>query len=158
MVKYYNELVYYIQRMIGDKEQAVDIIQETYTKTLEKSKKTDIKNERAFLYKVARNIVIDDYRKQKNKIFLSYEEEDFRIPKEDQPEEIALEKVKEEILLEALDTLPKHLKQAFVLHIFDGYSKKEIAKIMNISLNSSQKYVINASKKLASYIENKEWD
>lgn len=156
MLKYYNELVYYVQRMIGDKEQAVDIIQETYTKTIEKSKQLDIKNERAFLYKVAKNLVIDQSRKKKNRDNISFEEENFSIPKEEQPEHLAIKHLEEKLLIEALNSLPKRLKQVFVLHIFDGYSKKQIASMMDLNLNTVQKYVINATKKLSDYIEEKQ--
>ncbi len=96
--------------MVGDKEEAADIIQETYTKAIEKSKQLNIKNERAFLYKIARNIAIDQSRKNQRREFIVYEEDDFTIPKNEQPDEIILENVKEEILLEALDSLPKHLQ------------------------------------------------
>ena len=77
---------------------------------------------------------------------------------EEQPDEIVLENIKEELLIEALETLPKHLKQVFVLHIFDGYDKKQIAKTLNLSLNTVQKYVIAATTKLTEYIEEKEWN
>ena len=63
MLKYYNELLYYAQCMVRNKDVACDIIQEAYVKTLEKSKKITIENERAFLYKVTKNIVIDEVRK-----------------------------------------------------------------------------------------------
>lgn len=158
MLRYYKELVYYVQKLIGDKEQAKEIIQETYVKTIEKSKEISIENERAFLYKVARNIVIDQSRKDKNKEFVEYEEEEHFCSINEQPDEIVLENVKEELLLEALDSLPKHLKQVFVLHIFEGYDKKQIATMMNLSLNSVQKYVVSATSKLTTYIQEKQWD
>jgi len=158
MLKYYKELVYFVQKMVGDRELAMDITQETYAKTIEKSKDMTIENERAFLYKVARNIVIDQSRKYKNRSFIPYEEEDYCSPHHEQPDEIALENVKEQLLLEALDSLPKHLKQVFVLHVIEGYSKKEIAVMINLHLNSVQKYIISATTKLTEYIQHKEWN
>lgn len=158
MLKYYKELVYFVQKMVGDREQAIEIIQETYVKTIEKSKEITIENERAFLYKVARNIVIDQSRKDKNKEFIEYEEEEYFCSKDEEPDEIVLENVKEELLLEALETLPKHLKQVFVLHVFEGFTKKQIATMMNLNLNSVQKYVITATTKLTEYIEKKQWN
>lgn len=147
-----------MQRMVENKDQAVEVVQETYVKTIEKSKEITIENERAFLYKVARNIVIDQSRKDKNKEFIEYEEEDYFCSENEQPDEIVLENVKEELLLEALESLPKHLKQVFVLHVFEGFTKKQIATIMNLNLNSVQKYVITATTKLTEYIEKKQWN
>ncbi|MCT7650229.1 RNA polymerase sigma factor [Arcobacter lacus] len=158
MLKYYDELVSYVQKMTKDKEQALEIVQETYARTLEKQKEIKIENERAFLYKVARNLTFDYSKKVKNKEFIEYKEENHFCSIEEQPDEIVLENIKEELLIEALETLPKHLKQVFVLHIFDGYDKKQIAKILNLSLNTVQKYVIAATTKLTEYIEEKEWN
>lgn len=158
MTKHYKNLLYYIQRMVGDKEEAIDIIQEAYAKALEKARVLEIKNEKAFLYKIARNLVIDQARKNQIREIITYEEEDFSIPKNEQPDEIVLENVKEELLLEALNNLPKHLKQVFILHVFEGLEKKEIAIMMNLNLNTIQKYVINATAKLIEYIQEKNWE
>ncbi len=158
MLKYYKELVFFVQKLVGDKELAIDITQETYIKTLEKSKESPIQNERAFLYKVARNIAIDLSRKEKNRHFIAYEEEEYCCEKQELPYEMVLENAKQEMLLKALETLPKHLKQVFVLHVIEGYSKKEIAAMMHLNLNSVQKYIINATAKLSDYIQNTPWN
>lgn len=158
MLKYYDELVYYVQKMTKDKEQALEIVQETYAKALEKQKEITIENERAFLYAVARNLSFDLLRKIKNKEFIEYQDDKCFSIDEQQPDEILLEINKEELLLEALDTLPHHLKQVFVLHIFDGYDKKQISKILNLDIRTVQKYVITATAILTEYIEKKEWN
>jgi len=158
MLKYYKELVYFVQKMVGDRELAMDITQETYAKTIEKSKEMPIENERAFLYKVARNIVIDASRREKNRNIIAYEEEHHCCDVHEQPDAIAFESSKDAMLVEALGALPKHLKHVFVLHVMEGYSKKEIASMMNLNLNSVQKYVVQATTKLTEYIQNKAWN
>ncbi|MGE0050866.1 MAG: RNA polymerase sigma factor [Arcobacter sp.] len=50
MLKYYNELLYFAQKQVGDREKAKDIIQETYIKLLEIKDKYNINNERAYLF------------------------------------------------------------------------------------------------------------
>lgn len=146
MLKYYNELIYYVQKMVGDKERAVDIIQETYTKTLEKSKQVNIKNERAFLYRVAKNIVIDESRKQKHVSYLEYEDDSYSSPKSEQPDELVLEDNHYKNLLKIVDTLPKRTKEAFVLNTIDGYSRKEISSLMGITISAVDKHIIRATK------------
>ena len=49
MLKYYDELIYFALKQVGDKEKAKDIIQETYSKVLEIKEKFKINNERAYL-------------------------------------------------------------------------------------------------------------
>lgn len=158
MVKYYNELIYYVQKLTNDKEKSTDIIQETYTKTLEKSKNSNIENERAFLYKVARNLVIDQSRKKKKIQKIEFEEHEHSIPKTEQPEDIALNYSRKRELKNIINTLPTRSKQAFVLHVLKGYSRQEIAKIMGISVNAVQKHITRGTKKLQEQIDLDEWE
>jgi len=146
MLKYYNELIYYVQKMVGNKDEASDIIQEAYVKTLEKSQKTTIKNERAFLYKVAKNIVIDETRKQKKISSVDYEYDNFTSPQTEQPEEIAIKDNYYKNLMKIVDTLPKRTKEAFILHVIDGYTRKEIAVMMSITVSAVDKHIVRASK------------
>ena len=51
---------------IGDRERAKDLMQETFTKSwqyISRGEKVD--NLKAFLYRVANNLIIDEYRKKK---------------------------------------------------------------------------------------------
>jgi len=158
MTKYYNELVYYVQRMIGDKEKSTNIIQETYLKTIEKSKTIEIKNERAFLYKVARNLVVDKVRKREKLPKVIYEEAEHFIPKKEQPKEIALINSREDDIKTIIENLPLRSKQAFVLHIMKGYSRKKISEIMGISVNAVQKHITRGIVKVKEQIDLDEWE
>lgn len=91
MLKYYDELVYYVQKMTNDKQLALEIIQETYAKTLEKQKDTTIENERAFLYKVARNLTFDYSKKEKSNNLLNLKKIDIFVQLMIQPDGILLE-------------------------------------------------------------------
>ena len=77
MLKYYKELFLYIKDKIPNKDNAQDIVQETYEKVISIKNSKEIENERALLYKVAKNIIIDRLRKNKNYKEISYEEENF---------------------------------------------------------------------------------
>ncbi len=61
---YSDEIFRFAFFRLDDREKAKDIVQEVFMKTwLYLSKGNDIKNMRAFLYKTANNLVIDEYRK-----------------------------------------------------------------------------------------------
>lgn len=146
MLEYYKEIVHYVFKLIGDKESAKDITQETYVKVIELNPNKEIN--RSFLYKVAKNIVIDESRKNKKISNIEYQEEIFSIPKDEQPDEIAIKTNQYENLMKIVDTLPSRSKEAFLLHTIDGYSRKEIASMMGISQNAVEKHIIRATKKL----------
>ncbi|WP_404833692.1 RNA polymerase sigma factor [Aliarcobacter butzleri] len=101
------------------------MVQETYEKVISIKNSKEIENERALLYKVAKNIIIDRLRKNKNYKEISYEEENF-ISQYKAPEDLAIEQNQQDILMKELKKLPPKRKEAFVLHILEGYTKEEM--------------------------------
>lgn len=146
MLAYYKELIYYVQRMVGDKDNAKDVVQEAYSRMLRVNQ--DINNERAYLYKLSRNIVIDQARKHKITAQTVYEEEQHAIPQEQQPDELAYKTNQHEVLMEIVLSLPAKNQQAFILHVIDGFSRKEISIKMGISIAAVEKHIIRASEKI----------
>ena len=153
MLKYYNELLYYVQRMVRNKDVACDIIQEAYVKTLEKSKKIAIENERAFLYKVTKNIVIDEVRKNEKISTVDYEYDNFISPVVDQPEETAINDSYYKTLMKEVNSLPLRTKEAFIFNVIDGYTRKETAFMMGITVSAVDKHIGRASKLLQEKIK-----
>jgi len=147
MLSYYKELFLYIQKLVRDKEYAKDITQETYVRTLEANSSANITNKRAFLYKVAKNIIIDQARKNNKVNLINFEEDEF-ISKDEQAEEITLKINEKEVLLEEINKLPKKRRQVFILHIIEGYSRKEISDLLNISISAVEKHISRASLQL----------
>lgn len=156
MLQYYKEIKFYIQKLVGDKEYAVDLVQETYTKVIASSRNKKIKNERAFLYKVAKNTVIDESRKR-NIQNIVFEEEEHFSPTQEQPEEIIFKDDRAVYLQTIIDTLPSRSKQAFVLHVIQDYSRQEIADKMGISVNAVQKHITRATEKIKEKIDLEEY-
>ena len=155
MLKYYDELLYYAYKLVGDKERAKNIVQETYSRVLEIKDKSKIKNQRAYLYKVVKHIAVDESieeQKLKSTIF----QEDITLSiKTEQPEEIAIKQNQEEIFMQIVNALPKRTKEAFVLFTVDGYTRKEIAKMMDITSNAVEKLIKRATVKIEDELSKK---
>ncbi len=143
MLKYYKELFLYIKDKIPNKDNAQDIVQETYEKIISIKNSKEIENERALLYKVAKNIIIDRLRKNKNYKEISYEEENF-ISQSKAPEDLAIEQNQQDILMKELKKLPPKRKEAFVLHILEGYTKEETER--DLEYDKVVDYMNNNSK------------
>ncbi|MGB0990088.1 RNA polymerase sigma factor [Halarcobacter sp.] len=154
MLQYYQELVYYVQRMVGDKDRAKDVIQEAYSRLLYVNKSSNIDNERAYLYKTSRNIVIDQSRKEKNSSETLYEEEEHSIPQEEQPHEQVVQSNQYEQMMKIVQSLPPKCQQAFILHVIEGYSRKEISSKMGISIAAVEKNILRASEKIKNKMNN----
>jgi len=148
MIEHYDEISYYIQRLTGDKNLAKDLTQETYTKVLEISKSSDTAIQKAYLYKVAKNLVIDKVRKDKTYIQAPYEEEEHSICEKEYPENIASDEVRKNKLKQCIQELSPQNKKAFILHYYKGYTRKEISGIMGISTNAVEKNITRAVIKI----------
>ncbi len=62
--------------------------------------------------------------------------------------ETAIDELAYADILELLDTLPEGYRTVFNLYVVEGYKHKEIAELMNISINTSKSQLIMARKKL----------
>lgn len=155
MVEHYKELLYYIKKNVSDSELAKDILHETYEKVILVEKEKVIKDKRAFLYKVAKNIIIDKVREKSKTKEIPYEENEFTV-KTSQPDEIVIEQDRKKLLMSELNKLPKMRKEVFVLHIFEGYTRKEVSELLGISLVAVEKHISRASIELKEKIRRKE--
>lgn len=148
MLKYYNELLYFAQKLVGDKEKAKDIIQETYSRVLEIKDKRIINNERAYLYKIAKNVVVNEALENQKLEIAIYEENIHLSPIYEQPEEILIQEDQEKIFMEIINNLPQRAKEAFILYTINNYSRKEIGEILGISSNAVEKLIKRATIKV----------
>lgn len=155
MLEYYKELLYYIRNKISNKDYAQDIVQETYIKIISIQNEQEVINQRALLYKIAKNLIIDKVRKNKNIKEIPYEESEY-IAKTKAPEDLAIEQNQTNILMQELKKLPTKRKEAFVLHILEGYTKEEVSKMMNISIQAVEKHISRASIELKEKLKRKE--
>lgn len=124
----------------SDKEAAIDIMQDTFISFWDvlSEGKDEIRNERAFLFTIARNRIIDWYRKKKTVSLDAYAEdagvdpEVFMptIPKE------AIEMAHEAAyLMEKLREIDPPYQQVVYLRFVEELKPKEIADILGESVN-----------------------
>lgn len=147
MLEHYDEISYYIQKLTGDKTLAKDLTQETYVKVLEINKNSNITIKKAYLYKIAQNLVIDKVRRDKILLQTPYEEEYFPCLN-DSAEDIISNELRNKKLKECIKNLSPQNKKAFVLHYYKGYTRKEISEILNISVNAVEKNITRAVLKI----------
>lgn len=148
MLRYYDELLYYAQKLVGDKEKAKDIIQEAYIRVLESKDKYEIENQRAYLYKIAKNIVVKEALENQKLQTTLFEESLHFGPTCEQPEEIIFQEDQEKIFMQIIEELPQRAKEAYILHTIEGYSRKEIGNMLDITSNAVEKLIKRASLKV----------
>lgn len=143
--KYYSELYRFINRKLHDREHAEDLAQETFIRALTVTQ--PVRSHRSLLYRIARNLLVDHYRRPDISSSDVCEETDgdyFAAPSYLQPYEVIEENQYTELMTNTIEALPPRCREAFILHRFDGLSQKEVARHMGISINMVEKHIIRA--------------
>ncbi|MEK7075848.1 MAG: RNA polymerase sigma factor [Patescibacteria group bacterium] len=136
--KTYNEFADSIFRhcffRVSSREVAKDLTQETFVKTwqaLEKGK--EVYNMKAFLYKVATNLIIDYYRKHKEVSLDDLQEKGVDFVKESRqaPDFMDLQ-----VVLREVHSLPEKYRQVLMMRYIEDLSVIEIADMISVSENT----------------------
>ncbi len=141
--RYSTKIFTYCNRILFDKELAEDVFQETFLRFYETAEKNrEMSNVSAFLFKIARNLCINE-KQRKHHSFITFEE--LIYPTKDQNFE---RKEKEELMQMALDALPKKFREVLVLKEYLGFSYKEISEILETTLPSVRIRIYRAKQRI----------
>lgn len=138
-----GQLLQYIQSKINSADMAEDILQDVFMKIHKHSGELDQKEKLAnWLYSIARNAIIDHYRKKK-------------LPVEDLDSHLALSsepKAEGPTFSKCIHTfikqLPEESRTALELTAIQGYSQKEFAQQEGIAYSTAKSRVQRARVKL----------
>ncbi len=113
------------------REKALDLTQDTFIRTWEYlSSGKKVENLRAFLYKVARNLIIDDRRKKKSESLDELKELGFDLTSEKNEVGIKETEFEQKIALETINQLDEKYREVIVLRYVEDISVKDIAEIL----------------------------
>lgn len=129
----------YVLLRVSNKEEVLDIVQDTFTRFWQSWNKETIEYPRSFIFTVARNRIIDWYRKKKpQSLEAMVESEDgqvFDIPDEKMQTDIKLS-AEASVVLKALDKLSTGYREAVYLRFVEDLTLAEIAKILATTPNA----------------------
>lgn len=140
--RYYRELLAFLSRSVKDRNAAADLVQESYARVLTAQQSGQrIRDPRALLYRTARNLVIDQYRRNEVRAVaddVSLDDEEAGLdglagPRSLEPEAILASREGLAAVVQAIENLPLRCRETFILHKFDGLSYAEVAERMGVS-------------------------
>lgn len=135
---------------VSDRELALDLMQESFLKTWKYlSKGNDINDVRAFVYRVANNLVIDHYRKKKT-ISLDSITEDVNFQPTDNSFEDIISESEFNTVMRYVNDLDEPYKQAIIMKYIDGLPPQEIAEIIGESPNNVSVRIVRGLEKIRS--------
>ena len=145
---YCCRLLAFLRSRLSDDDQAEDLLQEVFLRVhqhlccLPQPDKMD-----SWIFQIARNLVIDQYRKRREMVELSdevpYENESFD---GDSEIDLALS------LKEMVDQLPEPYREALLLTEYQGLSQVELAGRLGLSISGAKSRVQRGREKLRDLI------
>lgn len=146
--KYAASLLGLCMRYSKSKDEAEDVLQDGFIKIFEKIKSLEKTSSlEPWMKRIMINTAINSYHKNL-KHYYSQNIDDVQI--EDQSEEISvyMPDVTPDMVMKSVQELPEGYKMVLNMYVFDGFSHKEIAEELNISVNTSKTQLLKARKKL----------
>jgi RNA polymerase sigma factor (sigma-70 family) len=139
-----DRLFGFIKRRVRNESDAEDIVQDVfYQLAMSYSVTEPIEQLTAWLFHVARNKIIDWYRRRRVDTVPLEASDDVPMTPEQMifdpgqdPDKLYGQSVVWSELSEALDDLPEEQREVFVLHELEGHSFKEIAALTGVPLNT----------------------
>ena len=135
----------FILKSLRDSDTAKDIVQDAFAKMWIKRKNVDGKKAKSYLFTAAYHTMIDYIRKDRKSTvddgFLERELVDYNSYSDIQ-----------EVLKDALETLPEVQKSVILLRDYEGYNYKEIGEIVNLNESQVKVYIYRARVALKKYI------
>ncbi|MFO6421327.1 sigma-70 family RNA polymerase sigma factor [Hylemonella sp. W303a] len=146
---YHRELLNFLSRQVRDRDAAADLAQESFVRVLAaQSSGRAVLDIRALLYRTARNLVIDQHRRNEvrrhDDLDAVPEHQHPRAPQHLQPEELLASQQVICAYVTTIEALPERCREAFVLHVFDEFSHVQIAQRMSISVSMVEKHIVRA--------------
>lgn len=150
----------YVYFIVKNQELAEDIFQETFVKaimTIKQGRYTETGKFRAWISRIAHNLIIDNYRQEKNEQTISNDECEVDLFNNAKLSDGTIEDdlVRTQILEDVkrlIDYLPENQKEVLTLRYYQDLSFKEIAEITGVSINTAlgrMRYAILNMRRLA---------
>ena len=160
LARYQSKLFNYIYFIVRNLEVAEDIFQETFVKaivTLQQGRYTNDGKFAAWITRIAHNLVIDQFRIERNENTISNDEADVDLLNDAKLVEGNIENqlVNDQVLKDVrklIDELPDCQREVVFMRYYQDLSFKEIAEITGVSINTAlgrMRYAIMNMRRIA---------
>ncbi|MCX7804459.1 MAG: sigma-70 family RNA polymerase sigma factor [Planctomycetota bacterium] len=144
------DVLNFVLRMVGNQDDAEEIAQEAFLRLYESLGKVEVETESylAWVYRVARNLVIDHQRKRRE---AAMEEERIELTADEgaeRPEDVYEHRTTALMVREALQDLPENYRECLVLRFQSELSYEQIAQVVGVPVSTIETRLHRAKRML----------
>ncbi len=145
----------YLSRFFSSPHDIEDVLQEAYIRSVQAKDISQIKSPKAFLYKVAKNLALNNQAKAANKLtdYMADFDELAVFDNEMQLEDQVNGEKQFVQFCEAVKRLPSQCRKAFVLKKVYGFSNKEVAERLGITVSTVDKHLMKGLAMCRTHLE-----
>ncbi len=146
-----NSLYHWLNKQTGDRDLSFDLLQETFLRALQLNKSfCDIENQKAWFFRVAGNLLTDEWRKQHR--LEPLEIKDYATFAVDQDEPLPVDSLVQ-CLPKALGCLSDEDREVIEFCDLQGHSQREFSTQKNLSVSAVKSRVQRARRKLNTHLK-----
>ncbi len=141
--RYKDPLVNFIYHFVGNRNDAEDIVQETFLRVFKKKNLyRNVAKFSTWIYTIASNLARTELRRRRRRRILSlsqmgYGDKDYELPDYfSSPDKTIERKTKEQTIRKEIEILPVKFKEVVVLRDIQEFSYEEISQILHIPLGT----------------------
>jgi len=134
------------RRMMGDEEEAKDLLQESFIDAFQKLPSLrEVNTFSSWIKRIVINNCINAMRKRKLEVDELQENADFI---EEEEDDFSYMEFQASQIMVVIDLLPNGCKTVLNLYLFEGYDHKEIAQILGVTESASKAQYCKAKAKI----------
>lgn len=152
--QYRSQLIAALSAMLQNSD-VEEIVQEASLKVYLNLETIEIDAIKAYWYRTARNLAISRLRHQKvvRHFAADITEALLELQSRADADKVYYEAWSRQLLIDAINRLPPVCRNVFIFRQIDGYSKKEIAEQMNISVHTVDNHLTHGMKLCRRYLK-----
>ena len=160
----YGELVHRYQapvfnvcyRLLGEQREAEDLTQEVFIRAYQRLQSFDLLRPFGpWIRRVAANLCYNHMQKNQPLLLPIQDEQDYEDEGHHTPESVIEMNEKNKVIRQAMSKLPPEYRIALELRHFHELSYEEIAKELNLPLNTVRSHLFRARKKMVVFLNEK---
>ncbi len=150
-----SSLMRFAFRYLKSQNDIEDVVQEAFVRVVNAEKNSEIKHVKSYIYKTVKNLALKKLDKSEFKLVDSigdFAEEGIYIDTQTLEEQFESNQ-RFELFCKVIRMLPVKCQQVYILRKVYGYSQKEIAQRMNISVKTVESHLTKAIVRCTDYMD-----